>query len=135
MGAMSACCESLSSSVVLSSSFCVRARTTLATSQPTSASTRPPSRRGAYSNSCVAKAENGPETMARSSELNTAMSVSRITTQNRPSATAPSMSTPVPVSLPKRWLTPMKPRLLRVAARTTTAISPAETMSCMAGAS
>ena len=47
IGDMSACSDSFSSSVVLSSSFCDSARTTLATSQPTSASTRPPNTRGA----------------------------------------------------------------------------------------
>ena len=49
MGDMSACSDSFSSSVVLSSSFCVSALTRLATSQATRASTPPAIRRGAYS--------------------------------------------------------------------------------------
>ncbi|EWS62945.1 hypothetical protein Y695_03824 [Hydrogenophaga sp. T4] len=85
MGSMSACSDSFSSSELRSSSFCVIVRTRLATSQATSANTRPASRRGAYSNTLVISALKGPDTIARSSELKTAISVTRITAQNRPS--------------------------------------------------
>ena len=121
IGEMLACSDSFSSNEVRSSTFCTRPRTSVATSQASSASSTAPSRRGAYSNSCVVSAANEPDTMARLRALNMAASVSSMTTQNSTSATTPSMSTGLPVVPEKRWLSRSAPSALRVPALTSAA--------------
>src|SRR5262245_12935522 len=72
---------------------------------------------------CVTSCAKGSETRSRCSELNTAATVMRITSQNTPSAMPDSTPTFWPVLSSMRWSTFSRPSSRRVPARSTSANS------------
>ena len=86
IGSMPALAESFSSSPLASSTRLTMARNAIAASQATSTRTVPATRCGMYPAICLTRTSNGPDASTRSSELNTPITVMRMTSQKAPAA-------------------------------------------------